>query len=115
MSKVLEINIDSIDEISDKIESELRDFVGEYADIEPTEIGFKITAEDFFSNVEIDIPVDNDNALLIDLVRNNIYDRNNPEEVYSEVFDTINAAVDFIKTKSETKALMVEDDFEYDY
>ena len=114
MSKVLEINIDNIEEISNEIESVVRDFVSEYADVEPNETGFTITAEDFSSVVEIDIPLDEEDKILVAIVRSNFYDNDQPEEDFEEVFDTVTSASDFVKGKSTSKAVF-SDKYDYDY
>ena len=95
MLDTVKIHIDNIEEITKKIGSDVRDYVGEYADVEPNEFGFLITAEDFYSDVIVDIDENDDSLLLIDLVRTNTFNRK--ENARVEKFDTIKEAVEFIK------------------
>ena len=100
MLDTVKIHIDNIEEITKKIGSDVRDYVGEYADVEPNEFGFLITAEDFYSDVIVDIDENDDSLLLIDLVRTNTFNRK--ENARVEKFDTIKGAVEFIKENSDS-------------
>lgn len=100
MLDTVNIHIDNIEEITKKIGSDVRDYVGEYADVEPNEFGFLITAEDFYSDVIVDIDENNGSLLLIDLVRTNTFNRKENSKV--ETFNNIKEAVEFIKENSDS-------------